>query len=417
MANRIRQKINHNRTIIANFSYLSIFQFFNIISPLIAYPYLIKVLGKDIYGLVIFAQAIIYYLAIIVSFGFNISGTKFVSINRNNKDKLSEIVSSIFIIKAILLLLSILLLNIILFYTNQAKGFYILFYLSLWICVYDVIFPQWYFQGIENMKYITLITLFSRTLFLCLIFIIIDSSKDYLYVPIINGVGAIFAGAISLYIIFYRHRIKFKFQSFSTLSYYLKDSLSIFLSNISVNIYKNTNKVVIGIFLGMTQVTYYDLAERIVNVFKIPHNILSQTIFPRISNERNINFVKVIFKYSVFGTLMLYILLTITSNSIVLYLGGPQMMISVNILYILGLSIPIIAIGNIFGVQSLIAFGLKKEFTKVVLITSILYFILLSAIFLFMDYTVYNVSIVTLMIETFTTFGFYYYCRKSLLWQ
>ena len=81
--------------LIRNFSYLSLLQVFNLILPLIVYPYLIRVLGKETYGLVVFAQSLVFYLVILVGFGFNISATKEVSIHRNDSKKLGEIVSSV----------------------------------------------------------------------------------------------------------------------------------------------------------------------------------------------------------------------------------------------------------------------------------------------------------------------------------
>ena len=61
--------------------------------PLLSYPYLIRVLGKETYGIIIFAQAIVGYFVILIGFGFNISATKEISINRDDKKKVSEIVS------------------------------------------------------------------------------------------------------------------------------------------------------------------------------------------------------------------------------------------------------------------------------------------------------------------------------------
>ena len=91
------------------------------------------------------------------------------------------------------------------------------------------------------MQYITLISLISRLFFLILIFILINSADDYLFVPIINGVGALFAGLYSIYIIFLKHKIRFYSGPFAKLKIYFFDSLPIFISNVSIT-FLNTNK-------------------------------------------------------------------------------------------------------------------------------------------------------------------------------
>ena len=176
--NKLKKIIRDNISVLYNFSYLSALQIFNIVAPLIAYPFLIRVLGTNNFGLVIYAQSIISYFVILVTFGFNISATKKVSLHRNNLKKLGEVVSNVLIIKTILLLISLIILEVFLYLTNQNFDSVILFNLVMWMCVYEVIFPQWYFQGIEQMKYITYITLIIRIIFLGMIFIIIKSPDD-----------------------------------------------------------------------------------------------------------------------------------------------------------------------------------------------------------------------------------------------
>lgn len=125
--NSLKEKAIKHKTLIENFSSLTVFQILNLLLPLLTYPYLIRVLGIEIYGLVVFAQAIIGYLLILVGFGFNISATKEISIHRDNKDKLSEIASSVLTIKAGLFVLSLILLAIALYFIPQAEGYEMLF--------------------------------------------------------------------------------------------------------------------------------------------------------------------------------------------------------------------------------------------------------------------------------------------------
>jgi Ca2+-dependent lipid-binding protein len=56
----------NSKKISANFMYLSILQGMNLILPLITFPYLVRVLGIENFGLLMFAQAFIVYFTMIV---------------------------------------------------------------------------------------------------------------------------------------------------------------------------------------------------------------------------------------------------------------------------------------------------------------------------------------------------------------
>jgi O-antigen/teichoic acid export membrane protein len=413
----IREKIRPYRILLRNFSYLSALQVFNLLLPLITYPYLIRVLGKETYGLVVFAQAIIGYLLILVGFGFNISATKEVSIHRDDQDKLSEIVSSVLILKSGLLLVSLIILSVLVFFIPQATGYKDLFFLTMWMCLYDVIFPIWYFQGIEKMKYITWITLTSRLTFLALIFVLIKSPEDYLFIPVINGIGALLGGGLSLLIIFGGKAVRFRLQPYRVLKYYLKDSLPIFISNVSTHLYLSTNKVIVGTFLGMSEVAYYDLAEKITTVLKIPQSILSQTVFPRISKEKDLSFIKKIFWIAITVNTVLFILVILLSKPLVLILGGQQMVSAIPVLHILALTVPVIAMSNLFGVQLLISFGYNREFSRVIVTSGLVYLLQLLILWPTIGFTIISVSAIAVITEIFVTICMFHLCKKYDLWK
>jgi len=413
----IRNKAKQHKTLIQNFSYLSALQVFNMLIPLITYPFLIRILGADTYGLVIFAQAIVGYLLILVGFGFNISATREISIHRDNKAKLNEIVSSVLIIKGLLFVLSCLILALLLLFIPKAHGYEALFILSLWTCLSDVMFPIWYFQGIEQMKFITYISLTSRLIFLCFIFVFIHTPADYLFVPIINGFGAIVAGCVALFLIFRKDKIRFAWQPYQTLKYYFKDSIPIFVSNVSISIYASTNKVIAGAFLGMTEVAYYDLAEKLASVLKIPQSILSQSLFPKISKEKNLGFIKRMFKLSVGLNIVLFVLMIAFAHYLIILLGGHQMLPATMAVNILAFSVPIIAMSNIFGIQLLIPFGYSKSFSRVIITSGLVYLILIAALWLTIGFSIISISVITVVTEVFVTSYMFYYCKKYRLWS
>jgi len=411
----IKEKASKHKTLIQNFSYLSALQIFNMLIPLITYPYLIRVLGKETYGLVIFAQAIIYYFVIWVGFGFNISATKEVSIHRDNKEKLSEVISSVFIIKGILFLSAFLILTILLHFIPKAHGYKLLFYATMWMALYDLIFPIWYFQGIERMKYITIITLLSRLTFLSLIFILIHSPNDYLLIPIINGIGALLAGITALYIVFNIHKNIFKLQPISTLKYYIVDSFPIFVSNLSTTLYLTSNKVILGAFLGMGEVAYYDLAEKLSTFLKTPIQLIGQTIYPKIAKSRDQTFIKKSFFYTlaIAGTIL--IIGMVSANEVISILGGKNMQVSGTIFRILLISIIPVSVSMFYANIALISWGYNKEYFKVRIYANGLYLAGITMLYICQVLSIYSVSFLSVFIEFFASYlSIYFSVRKSI---
>lgn len=416
MQYKLRGIIKKNSILISNFSHLSALQLLNIALQLISYPYLIRVLGKENYGLIIFAEAIVSYLVILVGFGFNISAIKQISINRDDKNKIEEIVSSVLIIKGLLFMISLGLLFIILFFIKEAENNHLLFFLTIWMCLYDFIYPSWYFQGIEKMKYLTFVTLGGRLFFLILIFVFIQKPSDFILVPVINGGGAIITGVIALFIIFKKHKIQFYLPNFKTIIFYFNDSVSIFISNISTKLYTSTTKVIIGTFIGMSEVAYFDLAEKITSVFRIPQTIFTTTLFPKITIEKNVKFVLNLFKYSIGFNLILYIVIFLLAEYFVKILGGVGLTPATNIVRIVGLTIPITAISSVFGLQILIPFGYSKIYSKIVVYSALFYFFeILFALLLLNEINILVISTITIITESFIALLMFINCYRNKL--
>ena len=90
MKNKFLQFYSGNKNIVKNFSYLAVLQVFNLAIPLVTLPYLITVLGRENYGLIVFSQTLVSYFLILINFGFNIIATKEVSLHRDDEKKLSK---------------------------------------------------------------------------------------------------------------------------------------------------------------------------------------------------------------------------------------------------------------------------------------------------------------------------------------
>lgn len=407
--------INIYKTLFKNFSYLTILEVLNVLFPFITYPYLIRVLGPELFGLTAYARAIVVYFSIIINFGFDISATKSVSIYRDDKKKLSEIVSSVYILKTILFVLSfICFFSIINLFGNLSKE-RVLYLFTFGICFYQLLFPHYFYVGIEKMKYITYLTVLSNALFTLLVFIVVKSKDDYYYIPLLTMIGYLVTGIVSIIILFKKEGLKFYFPSFGILKGYFKESLPLFASRVSAKIYTNLTAVFIGSTLSMSAVAFYDLANKVTTIAKMPISILSTTVYPHISRNRNVNFVIKLRNIIVTSMVFLYLLVVVFSNLIVNTLGGPDMSDSIPVLIILCSSIIPISLSNIYGIQMLAAFGYANTMAKAMIVTSILYLLFAGIIFLTGITNLYSFTVLAVLVEVLLAILEYIYCKEKRL--
>lgn len=212
MLKRIREQLQRQdrRKIIENFFSLSFLQVANYILPLITLPYLVRVLGPEKFGLTAFAQAFMLYFIFLTDFGFNLSATREISIHREDNKRVSEIFISVFIIKALLFLVSLLIILFLIFFVNKFIEEQLFFFLSFLVVIGWILFPQWFFQGVEKMKFIAIVNFISKLIFTITVFIFIREVNDYIILPILNFVGVFVSGIISLIIVFKTYKIILK---------------------------------------------------------------------------------------------------------------------------------------------------------------------------------------------------------------
>ena len=404
-----------DKKLISNFSWLSALQIFNVLVPLLTYPYLIRVLGANTYGLIVFSQAIIAYFVIIINFGFSISATKNVSIHRDNKKILSIIVSSVFIIKGFLLLLSFLLLTIVVFIIPKAYENRWLLYLSMYACLYEFLFPVWFFQGIEKMKHIAYITLTSRVIFLFLIFFVVTDQSDYLWIPILNGIGAIVAGIVSIWFVFWHEKICFQWVPIEKLIVTFKESIFFFYSRIAGVISEKTTILMVGVFSGLTEVAFYDLAVKITALGKMPFSLVNQTVYPRIAKKKDMVLAKTVIKWSFLLAIFIFIFIFIFNEKIIIILGGEAMLPSYWVIVILSLTIPMSGVSYHLGNCVLVVMGKPEIFNKSVLYYMVVHLSILTILWLSDNMSILYISCSLVIAGLFDVLYRYYYARKFIL--
>lgn len=379
MLNKIKNIANteDKKRLLSNFFSLSVLQGANYILPLLTLPYLVRVLGVEYFGLLAFTGATIAYFGVLTDYGFNLTATREVSIHRENKERIIEIFSSVMIIKVMLMFLSFFLLVVLVFSFEKFSKDWIVYLLTFGTIVGQVLFPVWFFQGMERMKYITYLNILSKSIFTVAIFVFVQEQSDFWIVPLLTSVGAIVAGVWSLILVKKEFQVYFKFQSLKTVKKYFIEGWHVFVSRFYVSLYTTTNVLLLGLFTNNTAVGYYSISEKIVIAIGGLFEPVNQTIYPYLAKKYKENFSSFVLFLKNISIIML-----VTSFSLVLisqffkddivYLiyGSYNNEISL-ILSIFLIRVLTFPFGPLFS-NSLIIMSRKKEFMKVMNYTVLL---------------------------------------------
>lgn len=366
-----------NKKLASNFLYLLALQVASFLLPLIVLPYLIIVLGIEKFGLVLLAQALMSYFIVLTDYGFNLTATRDISLHRNNPKKMSSILNSVYSTKLTLGIISFILFTIILFCVPKFSKDWLLYYFSFSMVLGQLLFPIWFFQGIEQMRYITYLTLLAKLIFTVLVFVVIKVPSDFIYVNVLLGMGNIISSVISIYFIKKKYKIKFSFSNISRIKFELKNGWYILLSSFSINVYINSNIIILGFFTNPIVLGYYSIAEKIMLAIRQILSVFSQVIYPHIcklvkSGHKNLTYFykKIYFPFAIF-IFGCCVLLFIFANNIVIFITGNNIEHISTLVRVLSF-VPFIVCLNIPAYQTLLAYNLKKDYSFILTICSLL---------------------------------------------
>jgi PST family polysaccharide transporter len=216
----IKVKTNADvKVLVTNFISLSILQLLNLLLPLITLPYLVKVIGAEKFGVIAFASSLIVYFQAITDYGFSLSGTRQISHNRAVNSELSKIFSRIISIKMFFMIVSFIIFLIIISLFEKFQNDKAVFLLSFISLIGNVFFPEWFFQGIEKMKFITFFNFVSKMLFTISLFIFITEKTDYIFVPLITSLGFLIAGLVAFFYAIIKFNLNFVFTTFKEMKF------------------------------------------------------------------------------------------------------------------------------------------------------------------------------------------------------
>lgn len=350
--------------------------FFYAVTPLITFPYVSRVLGPEKIGAVNFIDYTAQIFLLFASFGIPLYGVREVAKSYSDKEKLQNVVSELFTIHIFSTLFCLIIFFVTVFSFEEFNNSEELIFLAAFSIVINAFSFDWFVQGVENFKFLSIRTLIIRFISVIAVFLFIRKASDFVYyysILIGSSLIIILADILLLNKLSISLRLTFNIQK------HIKPLLLFLLTTASVSVYTFLDTFLLGVISGSLAVGFYTTSLKIVKLSQNLINDLGGVILPRVSflieSENSKEVQKIIFKslYYVFTvSVPLSFFFFLLAPEIIIILAGSQFQPSIITLRLLSLLPLVIGLSNVFGIQLLIPYKREKEMLRSVLAGSIL---------------------------------------------
>ena len=351
----------------SNFLLNVIYSLSGILFHLITFPYVSRILMADGVGIVHFLQSIVNYVALCSSLGIPLYAIREIARVRDNIEACSRITVEILILHLILTILGYLAIFVLLCYVDQIHAHFSLFLLLSIHLMLNALGAYWFYQGVENFKYITIRAVTVRILAAIALFLLVKERSDlmsYAFVIVAAEAGNNLFNFFRL-----KKYIDVKSLRISELRplRHLKPALKIFVLNLVISIYVNLDTVMLGFLKNETIVGYYAAATRITKSILSIAQSLGGVLLPKFSNLAEIHHLDEL-RLLADKSLRFVILLSLPLTVGVICMASPLIHLfcgnnfdpSILTIQIMAPIIIFISISNIAGPQILYALGKEK---------------------------------------------------------
>lgn len=273
----------YKKRIVHNFISLSFVQGLSMLFPLITFPYLLRVLGVESFGVFTLIQTVVLYFDLLISFGFGLTATKYITRSINDIEKTREVITAVYIIKLLLFAFTMLVFLGSSIFIPYLRHNFLLVLISFIYLMGNLLFPDWYFQGIQKMRSIAVVAFLSKSVGLVLIILLVRNSTDIAYALLAVSAGNFISGLVGFMILRRSVSVKIKIPKKIFIVSLFKESGYVFTSIILAPFYSSVNLFILQIFSNPLMVGYYAVSEKIFSAIGMLTSIANRTFYPHLS--------------------------------------------------------------------------------------------------------------------------------------
>lgn len=243
-----------------NYFFNITYKLLNIAMPLITAPYLSRVVGAEGLGIYAYYYAIAHYFYLFGKMGLNNYGTREIAISKDSKENMSSTFSSIYTQQIISSVVMQLIYIIFCLFSIKNDGI-IPVILGIYTlgCLFDI---DWLYLGLEKFDKIAIKNIIVKIVTLIAIFVFVKSSSDLWIYTLIMSAGMI----IGFWTLWFgvKKYVKFRPVKIKEALKHIKPNAILLVPVLAANIYRSIDKVMLGQMSNMTELGYFDNAEKII---------------------------------------------------------------------------------------------------------------------------------------------------------
>ena len=263
-----------------NFIYNIFYQVLILILPFITAPYLARVMGAEGVGVYSYSYSVVYYFLLFALLGINNYGNRSIAKVRDDKEKLSKTFISIYLLQITTTCIAMLCYTFyLLFIVKENAEIAQIQIIYLISTAFDV---NWFFFGIEKFKLTVTRNTIIKIISVVLIFLFVKSRDDLIMYTLIMSISTLVSQLVLWpYII---KNIKKTNVEGKDIIKHIKPCIILFIPVLSFSIYKIMDKIMLGNMISMSEVGFYENAEKIITAPTSIITALGTVMMPKISN-------------------------------------------------------------------------------------------------------------------------------------
>lgn len=387
--------------------------------PLITFPYVCRVIEADGIGQINFFQSIISYISLFTCLGIPMYAIREIARDRSDVVQMNRTAMEILLLHSMLTLVGYAIVAILCLTVPQIQVNIPLFLILSLTIFFTAIGCEWFYQGIEDFKYITIRGLIIKTVSVVLLFIFVKSKTDLLYYGCYTVFGVLGGNIFNFFRLRkYIHRENIIFSELH-IKRHVKPVLKVFSFSVVTSIYLQLNTVLLGFLKNTLAVGYFAAATKVMQMLLTMSACLGSVMMPRashlIAENKKDEFNRLIQKsydFTLAIALPMTIGLIFCAPSLITALCGVKFEHSILPSQIIAPIILMVAISNVFGIQVLFPKGKINIVTLCCGIGAVADLLLNLCLIPFFSYI--GTSIAYLGAEVATTVSMYFIGRKYI---